>query len=114
MFVQIGHLFLQLWGFDVGVWHSHHHHTPAQVIREIDALAHLSSDYREQQRSCETAAVHGTPLMKRKETWKHDHNIMYCQYLVMSADGYLDTVGELTEHLLDLVGFFWLLEDLRE
>lgn len=65
MFVQVGHLFLQLWGFDVRVWHSHHHHTPAQVIREIDALAHLSSNYREEQCSCDTAAVHSRPLMKR-------------------------------------------------
>ncbi len=97
MFVQIGHLFLQLWGFDVGIWHSHHHHAPvitcaqkkktfsiiyfiqdttaphahelhapAQVIREIYALAHFSSDYREQQRSREPAAVQSTPLTKRK------------------------------------------------
>lgn len=114
MFVQVGHLFLQLWGFDVGVWHSHHHHTPAQVIGKIDALAHLSSNYREEQCPCDTTAVCSTPLMKGKETLEHAHNVICCQYLVMRTDGYLDTAGKLTEDLLDLVGFFWLLEDLKK
>lgn len=62
VFVQIGHLFLQLWGLDVGIRHPHHHHAPAEVVGEIDAFAHLSSDDREQQRSCESAAVRSTPL----------------------------------------------------
>lgn len=31
---------------------------------------------------------------------------------VMRTDIYLDTAGELTEHLFDLVRFFWLLKDL--
>lgn len=62
--VQIRHLFLQLWGLDVGIWHSHHHDAPAQVVREIDAFAHLPSNYREQQGSRESATVCSTPLMK--------------------------------------------------
>lgn len=100
VFVQIGHLFLQLRGFDVGIRHSHHHHTPAatrarrkafhvhvtcnyqlstcwrkkkkthtpaQVVWEIDALAHLSSDNREQQSSREPSGIHSAPLIEWKE-----------------------------------------------
>lgn len=62
VFVQIGHLFLQLRGLDVGIRHSHHHYAPAEVVGEIDAFAHLSSDDREQQRSRESAALRSTPL----------------------------------------------------
>lgn len=43
---------------------AHELHTPAQVIGEIDALAHLPSDHREQQRSCKPAAVQSTPLTR--------------------------------------------------
>lgn len=67
VFVQIRHLLLQLRGLDVGVRHPHHHHTPAQVIGEVDALTHFSSDHREQQRSGEaTATVSGTSLTKEQ------------------------------------------------
>lgn len=30
-----------------------------------------------------------------------------------AVTGHLDTAGEVAQHLLDLVGFLWLLEDLR-
>lgn len=62
VFVQVGHLLLQFGGFDVRVRHPHHHDAPAQLVREVDAFAHLASDDREKQRPRERAAVHSTPL----------------------------------------------------
>ena len=48
--------------------HAHAHtHTPAQVIREVDALAHLPSDDGEEQCSRECPAVGGTTLTNRGE-----------------------------------------------
>lgn len=62
VFVQVGHLLLQFWGFDVRVRHPHHHDAPAQLVREVDAFAHLAPDDGEQQRPRERAAVRSTPL----------------------------------------------------
>lgn len=39
VFVQVGHLFLQLWGFDVGIWHPHHHHTPVIIYTQKTAFS---------------------------------------------------------------------------
>lgn len=75
VFVQVGHLFLQLWRFDVWVRHSHHHNTPAQVIWEVDALAHLSPDDGEQQCPGEAAAIYGTPLTGKEELHKHQTDL---------------------------------------
>lgn len=85
--IQIGHLLLKLWRFNVGVWHPHHHHTPAQVIREVDPFTHLPSNHREKQGPCEVAS---------------------CVSAARNA------LGISYQHLLHLACFLGLLEYLRE
>lgn len=39
--IQVGHLLLQLWRLNVGIWHPHHHHTP--VVGHTHGLKHQVS-----------------------------------------------------------------------